>query len=217
MYRLVVVGAGGFGREVIQYLLDCINSPKYKPYFTIKGFLDDNPNILTESYLGFGIIGNTYDYNIQNDDRFLIAVGEPSVNSDVTRRLISRGARLFTLIHPLSYVADTAQISKGSILCPFSFVGPGTTLGNNVIINTYASVGHDAQIGSYCILSPYATVNGNVSLDDKVFMGTHSTVVLGKKVGLSTKISAGAVVMSNIPSGYLVRGNPAKGRMFYRF
>ena len=77
-------------------------------------------------------------------------------------------------------------------------------------MNIYSSCGHDSKIGKYCILSPYAAVTGFSILEDEVFLGTHSTVIPGKKVGYRLKVSANSVVMRDVPSNKIVFGVPGK-------
>ena len=80
-----------------------------------------------------------------------------------------------------------------------------------MVLNTYASVGHDSKAGPCCVLSPYAVVNGNVELGEEVFMGTHATVIPGRKVGRRSSLSAGAVVVRDVAEDSFMMGNPAKG------
>ncbi|GAJ11396.1 unnamed protein product, partial [marine sediment metagenome] len=54
MYNIIIVGAGGFGREVYLWAKDSFSKDQYK----IKGFLDDNPKILNNYNMDIGIIGD---------------------------------------------------------------------------------------------------------------------------------------------------------------
>ena len=47
MYNIIIVGAGGFGREVYLWTKDSFPDDKYK----IKGFLDDNLRALINDSL----------------------------------------------------------------------------------------------------------------------------------------------------------------------
>jgi len=68
MYDIVIVGAGGFGREVYLWAKDSFSQDQYK----IIGFLDDNPNILDNYDMGVGVIGNLNSYEIKNKDNFFL-------------------------------------------------------------------------------------------------------------------------------------------------
>jgi acetyltransferase-like isoleucine patch superfamily enzyme len=65
------------------------------------------------------------------------------------------------------------------------------------------------------VLSPYAVVNGNVVLEEGVFLGTHATVVPGKRIGAWSKLGAGAVAHGDLDAGTLALGNPARGRVMF--
>lgn len=204
---LIIVGAGGFGREVLTYAQDI--------GLAVAGFLDDNPQALTPFQLDALHLGSLNAYDFTSQDRVVIALGDPSGRRKLAHSVREKGGQFFTLIHPTAYVARSATLQDGCILCPFAVVGAHAIVGENTAINTYASVGHDATVGKHSVFSPYSVINGNVSLGEAVFLGTHASVTPGKTVGLNSKISAGAVVTRNIEAGSLVTGNPAKGRVMF--
>jgi len=206
MYDIIIVGAGGFGREVYLWTKDSFPDDQYK----IKGFLDDNPRILDNYDMDVGIIGDLNSYEIKNQDRFLFAIGDIDVKKRLVARLKKKGAKFLTLIHPTAIVANTAKIGQGVIICPFVTVSDHVQLGDFIIMNIYSSCGHDAKVGNYCILSPYATINGFVILEDEVFLGTHAAVIPYKKVGYKSKISANSVVMRDVAANKIVFGVPGK-------
>lgn len=209
---VVILGAGGFGREVHAYAVDCIQDGGQ---FRILGFLDDDTSALDTFDLPVEILGPISQITEFRGAQFAIAVGDCAIRGRLAEQVSRAGLMLQSIVHPTAYVARTADVSAGTIVCPYGFVGVSSRVGANVAINTYASVGHDAQIGPDCVLSPYAVVNGGVSLGGKVFMGTHATVTPGVCVGDSTKIGAGAVVMRDVPSGSIALGNPAKSRVMF--
>lgn len=213
MKNIIIVGAGGFGREVWQYVKDSFGD---NPDYAIKGFLDDYPERLAGFSLEDDIIGNTQDYVVQENDCFLIAVGEPAVRQELAERLAAKGAEFLTLIHPRAYVAATAQIGVGCIISPFATVGSFAKLEDHVVLTFYASVGHDAQVGPYSALSPHSVTNGGSVLGQAVFLGTLAVVNPLKQVGCSAKVAAGAVVYRDVPESSLASGNPAKARPLLR-
>lgn len=206
MYNIIIVGAGGFGREVYLWTKDSFPDDQYK----IKGFLDDNPRILNNYNMDIGIIGDLDGYEIEKQDRFVFAIGDIDVKKRLVTRVKKKGAKFLTLIHPTAIVANTAKIGQGVIICPFVIVTDHAQLGDFVMMNIYSSCGHDVKVGNYSILSPYATLNGFVILEDEVFLGTHTTVIPGKRVGYKSKISANSVVMRNISPNKIVFGVPGK-------
>ena len=213
MKNIVIVGAGGFGREVYQYTLDIFGTKDNK---LIKGFIDSDPNALVNTNLDNSLLlGSVEEYNCKEEDIFIAAIGNPDDRKKVVTILRSKSALFLKLIHPTAYVAPNAKIEDGCIICPFAFIAVNAIIDSFSILNTYASCGHDSYVGQFCTLSPYAVVNGFAKLDSTVFMGSHSTIIPGKKIGRCSKISAGSVVYHDIEPFSLAIGNPAKSRIMF--
>lgn len=212
MRRAVIVGAGGFGREIAEQLADL--PPDHD--VTIGGFLDDNPGALNGLPEGLPLLGAIDSYPLGPQDHLIIAVGDPSLRSILAARLKDRGARFMTLVHPTAVVARTARLATGCVVGPHAYVGPHTHLGEMAVVNIYGSLGHDARIGDFSVLSPYATLNGGALLEREVFLGTHSTITGGRRVGERAKVAAGAVVYQDVEPRALAAGNPARAHILYR-
>jgi sugar O-acyltransferase (sialic acid O-acetyltransferase NeuD family) len=204
---LIIVGAGGFGREIYQYALDTGQE--------LKGFLDDNAFALTGFPINHQVLGTPSSYDIQLGDRFVLAVGDPATKKKLAQLLEDRGALFESVVHPLAYIAPSAHVMAGCVVAPFAFLGPSTRIEEHVSVNTYASAGHDSTIGRYSTLSPYSVINGCVQIAQGVLLATHAVVVLGKNVGSWSKLSAGAVALHNIPEYSLAVGNPAKSQVMF--
>jgi sugar O-acyltransferase (sialic acid O-acetyltransferase NeuD family) len=213
---LYVVGAGGFGREVLAYARDVERASQGRA-FQIAGFLDDNASALDGRDVGAKVVAAVASMPAPRpDDRFVIAIGEPRIRKTMAARLRERGVAeeaFASIVHPTAYVAG--QLGPGCVVAPFAFIGPGARLGAHVALNTYASVGHDAEVASYAVFSPYAVVNGAVQVGEGVFLGTHAAVVPGRQVGAWAKLGAGAVAHADLEAGMLALGNPAKGRVMF--
>lgn len=123
MMRIFIVGAGGFGREVLRYLQDTIAAARLEA--EIAGFLDDT---LPKSG---SIVGDTGAIRPAEEDRFVIAVGAPDSRAILAERLARSGCRLLGLVHPTAYVPPEAVLEDGAIVCPLAFVGIGARLGRN--------------------------------------------------------------------------------------
>jgi len=205
-YSIIIVGAGGFGREIYLWAKETFPKDEY----LIKGFLDDNIKALNNYNIGIKIIESIINYLPEENDRFLIAIGEIQKKKELVTILKSKNAVFQKLIHPTAKVAKNTRIGEGVIICPFCLVSDHVVLDNFTMMNIYSSCGHDVNVGKYCILSPYYTINGFGIVEDEVFLGTHSTVIPGKKVGHNSKVSANSVVMRNVPSNKMVFGVPGK-------
>lgn len=211
MHNVIIVGAGGFGREVFNWANDSLPSERYR----IKGFLSNKPGHLDFFNLGVGVLGDDETYSIGDDDRFLFAIGDIDAKKRIVGKMKDRGARFISLIHPTAVVARTARLGEGVIVCPFAVVSDSVELGDFATLNYYSSCGHDSKVGRCGILSPYATLNGFAVLEDEVFMGTHSTVAANRRIGYRSKISANSVAMYDIPPRHFVFGVPGKAQKIF--
>ena len=204
--RILIVGAGGFGREVLQWAWDAWPNDCDR----IGGFLSADADMLDGCNCGIGIVGAPDDHRPAIGERFLLAIGVPYIRRRVAESLIARGAEFLTLVHPTAIVATSACIGAGSIVCPYSIVSDSARLGRFVAMNYYSSLGHDASAGEFAVLSPYATLGGHAHIEDDVFLGLHVSVGPGKTVGARSKVSANSCVLSTAPSDSLIFGVPGR-------
>jgi sugar O-acyltransferase (sialic acid O-acetyltransferase NeuD family) len=204
--RIIIVGAGGFGREVLQWARHAWPEHVHK----MAGFVSADPTKLDGHAASLPILATPDDFELRPTDGLLLAIGIPHVRRKVVEGLEARGARFLTLVHSTAIVADTAVIGPGSVICPYAVVSDAVRLGRCVLVNYHASLGHDAEAGDYAVLSPYATLGGAARIDDDVFLALHAAVGPGVVVGACSSVAAGAVTLHNAPAGSLVFGVPGR-------
>src|SRR5258708_35812341 len=160
---VIIVGASGFGRELVQYVHD---AHKSTPGVRIKGFLDDDPTALDAvgKVMGVGIIGDTRTYAIQENDRVIISLGDPGLRCALAERLARRGARFTSIVHPTAYVAPTARIGHGCVIGPFASVVSYVPLGDPVLFILYFSEGPFSHLARFSLFSPYPSSYGRTSV-----------------------------------------------------
>ena len=206
MKRLVIIGAGGFGREVLAW------SAAWQPSWRIKGFLDDNPRALAGRTPGVPILGPIDDYKPATDDVFLCAVGRPALRRSISERIKARGGRFVTLVHPTAIIADRAKLEKGVIVCPFALVSVDVRVEEGAVIYYHSSLDHDVVVGRWCQISAHCDVTGAAILGAEVFLGSHASIMPGVHVGDRAIVGAGAVVIADVKPGITVVGVPARAR-----
>jgi sugar O-acyltransferase (sialic acid O-acetyltransferase NeuD family) len=202
--RALIVGGGGFGREVLAWLDD---ARRATGGFEISGFLDSK-NV--PSIEGLPIIADPADFEPGPDDLLVCAIGDPRGKLSVVERLSARGGRWLTLVHPTARVGPGCEIGEGSVLCPGVVLTTRVILGSVVVINVYSTVGHDASLGDGCTLSAHCDVTGKATLGRGVFMGSHAVVIPGVYVEEFATIGAGSVATKRVPRGCTVLGVPAR-------
>jgi len=206
MHDIVIIGAGGFGRELHEMLWNCLPSAEYR----FKGFLAKDPDELAGYGVDAPILDHPDQYQPRANDRLLLAIGDIDVRRRIAETMADRGGEFLTLIHPTSIIAKTAHIGKGAVIYPFTIVMNGGVVEDYVHLSIYASVGHDARVGKYSLMAPYATLNGFSVIEEEVYMSTHSTVAPEKRVGRRSKVSANSAVMQDVPAFSLVHGVPGR-------
>lgn len=206
MHDIIILGAGGFGREILSWVPECFPAGDYR----LKGYLDQDPGRLDGFDVPVPVLAAPGDYQVQPEDHFLVAVGDPAAKERVVEPILAQGGQFLTMVHPSAVVASNASIGVGVVLYPFVGVSSLAVLRDFTHLNFYASVGHDVEIGAYSTLSPYATVNGMCSIGRSVFMGTHTSVAVGATVGDRTKISSNSCVMKSVGADQFVFGVPGK-------
>lgn len=207
MKDLVIVGAGGCGRELIQWVED-IN--KVEKRWNILGFIDDSLRPLEGKKCDYKVIGSISDWMPTDTQEFALAIGMPMSKRKVVSELEKKGARFVNIIHPSSMVSNNANLGKGIVIYPHVTVAADTQIGDYVLLNNHTSVGHDASIDSYSTCSSYCDITGGVRIGKDVFMGSSVVIVPKRKIGDGAFLCAGSVVMTNVKSGMKMIGNPAK-------
>lgn len=206
MKDLIIVGASGFGREVLQWVKHC-NSAEEQ--WNIKGFIDDNIRALDQYDCDYNIIDSIESYDIKENDRFALAIALPKVKKTVVEILKARGAKFISIIHPSAIVGEFCEIGEGVIVTPNAKISPNVKVGNFVTL-LGSGFGHDALVGDYCTITGNCSINGHVQLGEGVFIGSNSCIAPGKKVGAWSVVAMGSMVFRNVKSNTKVMGNPAK-------
>jgi sugar O-acyltransferase (sialic acid O-acetyltransferase NeuD family) len=207
MRKLIIIGAGDFGREVLDWALAV---PAGRRDWEVAGFLDANPSALNNYPCQIGVLGNPATYNPSSRDCFICAIGHPTTKLRVCREIVERGGEFITLVHPTAVVGSHNVIGAGSLLCPGSVITTNVTLGRFVTLNLHATVGHNAVLGEGCTLSPHCDITGRATLGEGVFLGSHASVLPSVQVGDYAVIGAGSVVIRKVAAGATVIGVPAK-------
>ena len=128
MKRLVILGAGGYGRTVTDVAHQL-------GYTTI--VLDDaNPAHPLSSFQSY-INQSTY---------FIPAFGNNAFRMEWVNRIEENGGQLATLIHPTAYVSPTATINPGTVILPHAVVNTDVVVGKGCIINLGAIVDHGCML-----------------------------------------------------------------------
>jgi sugar O-acyltransferase (sialic acid O-acetyltransferase NeuD family) len=212
---LVIVGAGGFGREVhdvVEAVNDDLGS---RAGFEVLGFLDDatsSDELVTER--GLAVLGPVRRLEeLPGDVQYVIGIGSGAVRRCIDGWASAVGRVAARLVHPAAVLGRHRVIlDEGTVVCASAVVTTNVRLGRHVHVNIGATVGHDAVLEDYVTVNPNVSVSGGAVLGEAVSMGTGSSVLQYRRVGAGTTVGAGAVVARDLPADVVAVGMPARPR-----
>lgn len=200
---LVIVGAGGHGRE----LFDAAT----RAGFTVRGFVDDSPTDTTRARverLGATILGDL-TWLEAHPGPYALGIGTPAVRRTLAARLDAAGCPVATVIHPGATIGPDVRLGDGVVIFDRTTITTDAEIGAHTHLNVGCAVQHDTVVGAYAQLSPGVYVNGDCTIGDDVFCGTGAVVTRGRTVGAGARVGAGAVVLDDVAPGATVVGIPA--------
>ncbi|MBQ8341324.1 MAG: acetyltransferase [Clostridia bacterium] len=209
MKQLLIIGAGGLGREVA-WLVERINHASAA--FELLGFLDDAPELAGCKVNGYPVLGSVADIVRYPKAHVVCAIA----NTAVRRRLVAQILQVApqttfaALIDPSVECSRWVTIGQGSIICLHTSLTVNITIGEHVIINPACTVGHDAILEDFVTVYPGANLSGSTRIGTGAELGTGMQIIQGKHIGAEAIIGAGAVVVRDIPPHCTAVGCPAK-------
>lgn len=207
MKNLVIIGAGGFGRVIYSLAERCIDSGLD---LVIKGFLDDNLNVLDGYQCYAPVLSSINEYTPQTDDAFICAISDYMSKRKCVEIIQSKGGEFISLVDPSSYLGKNVVIGKGCIINREVSIGQDAIVGDFVTFDGRACISHDDMIGDYSHIGATAFVAGNVKVGKCVTIHPGSHIVPGRRIGDYSTIGVGSVVVANVKENTTVFGNPAK-------
>lgn len=207
-----IIGAGGFGREVLPLVREHIRIAANDECRIV--FVDDGSN--EDHVNGIEVMTTEAFKETPAVDKFFnIAIGNSKVREKIADDMISAGIKPFAITSINSVVLDENKIDDGVILCPFTTVTSNATIGKFFHANIYSYVAHDCVIGDYVTFAPSVKCNGNVIIENHAYIGTGAIIKQGTPnkpivIGEGAVIGMGAVVTKSVPAGAVMVGNPAK-------
>jgi sugar O-acyltransferase (sialic acid O-acetyltransferase NeuD family) len=205
--RLILVGCGDFGRELINWADDAAASGVGQSFF---GFLDNNPTALDKYSYKLAYLGSVDDFLPNDEYLFIIGIANPETKRIVVEKLKAKGAVFTKLVHPSAVIARTAILGEGVVICPHALISADASLGNFVAVNGLSSIGHDAHVGHFSTLSAHVDITGFAHIGEGVFFGTGAKVLPKVKIGNGARIGAGTTIMRSVSEGDVMYALPAK-------
>lgn len=168
--KLLLVGAGGFGRMVAEQAMfqyDC-------------AFVDDGQPAGTE-ICGIPVIGRVDDLPELRKEYSLLVVGigNNRFRAQVYEKAKALGFAFTNIVAPSAYISPFAEVGCGCVLMQNACVQNGASVGNGVLLNAGTEVHCGGTVGDYVLLY------------------TNSTIRTGAKVGRYARIGGNVTVCNN--------------------
>lgn len=203
---LIIVGAGGFGRETAQAAL----AGAYPG--SVLGFLDDARSA-DDRVVGLPILGPLERIREFPAARLVVTVGRPdqyTTRHQIVRRLDLPDDRFAKVVHPGCSLAADTLIGPGTIILAGVIATAGVVIGKHVAVMPATVLTHECEVADFATLATGVQLAGGVSVGRGAYLGAGTQVRQGLSIGPWAMTGMGAMVLREVPERRLVYGAPAK-------
>ena len=210
--RVVVIGAGGHARSVIEALrtgeadlepVACTDPNRSRRGHNVDGVPIVGGDEVLPELLRDGVGGACLG---------LGGVGDNGPRRRLFETVLRLGFALPSVRHGAAILAGNATLGDGSQALAGAIVGAGASIGADVIVNCGAVVEHDAVIADHVHLASGCVLAGAVRVAEEAHVGAGATILQGVSIGGRSIIGAGAVVIRDLAADQLAVGVPAIAR-----
>jgi sugar O-acyltransferase (sialic acid O-acetyltransferase NeuD family) len=206
---IVIVGAGGLGREIVAVIEACNTTRKE---WNVLGFLDSNRNLAGTEVGGVPVLGSDEwcRENAREGVSFVCAIGDPKIRCQIAKKFSAMGCGFVSIVHPDVRIPCSVQIGAGTVVMAGTQFTTDATVGSHVVIYLNCSITHDVEIGDFCMISPGSNLSGGAVLEAGVQFGTGASILPGRRIGAWAIIGAGSVVTDDVPANCTAVGIPCR-------
>lgn len=210
MQKVILLGGGGFAREVLETIED-INRHTNN-HIEILGFVYEGGEREKGTLIhGLPVLGDLSELRgIGLSEISLVsAVGRAVWRKKLVKESKGMGAKFIDIIHPSTHISKWAKIGEGAIIQSQCIIMPEIKIGDFFVSNDNVAIGHDTVIGNFVHVNPNVNIAGGTKIEDDVFIGVKATI-LTSTIGEGSVIGACALVTKDVPAHVIAKGVPAK-------
>ena len=165
--KLLLVGAGGFGRMVAEQAMlqyDC-------------AFVDDGQSIGTE-ICGIPVAGDLVDLPELRKEYGLLVVGigNNQFRAQVYEKAKALGYAFPNIVAPSAYVSPFAEVGCGCVLLQNACIQNGASVGDGVLLNAGTEVHCDVAVGDYTLIYTNSVIRTGVTVGNFARIGSNCTI-----------------------------------------
>ena len=206
MQQVVIYGAGGLGRVVQDLIVQ-------QSVCRAIGYLDSAAGLAGQTLDGLPVFGGLEQLQRlrwQGVTHAIVAIGDNAARVRVARQLVARGLRLASAIHPLASIAPSARVGEHVIIGARVNVCVHSTIAEHAVLMTGANVDHDNVIERGAFLHTAVRLAGGVRVGEGAVLEIGASVIPGRTIGAHARVSAGSIVIEDVPAHTIVSGAPAR-------
>lgn len=206
---LVIVGAGGFGRETAQ-AVHALNEGGVA--WRLLGYLDDDPARHGTTVDGTVILGGRDEIRRLPHASVVVCTGRPGDYVSRMRIVGELGlpqVRYATIVHPTAVVSASSSLGPGCVLLAHVVLTASVRLGSHVAVMPHVVLTHDDVVEDFATLASGVRLGGAVHVGRGAYLGAGALVREGRTIGSCALVGMGAVVIHDVPAQEVWAGVPA--------
>lgn len=183
--KLIIVGAGGFGRvvsELARLEYDCI-------------FVDDGVEKGVD-ICDIPVVGKISDIKVlRNDyDKLIVAIGNNKLREQIYIDAQELGYTFQSLVHTSAYISSYAKIGWGCVILQNAVVQNGASVGNGVLLNPGVEVHHDSYVDDFSLIYTNSVVRTYSHVGKRVRIGSNVTISNSVEIANDADIPNGEIL-----------------------
>lgn len=165
--KLLLVGAGGFGRvvsELARQSFDC-------------AFIDDSIEI-GAAVCDIPVIGRTENLRdlFAEYNNLVVTIGNNMVRENIYNTAASIGYDFPNLVGQGAYISPYAKLGQGCVILNNAVIQNGSSIGNGVLLNPGVEIHHDCSVGDYSLIYTNSVVRTYAKVGKCVRVGSNVTI-----------------------------------------
>lgn len=207
---LVVVGAGGFGRETVEAAraMNAVGAS-----WRLLGYLDDDAALSGQCPEDVPVLGGREELKHLPNASVVVCTGRPDDYLSRPRIVESFGIpaeRYATIVHPTAAVAPSSRIGPGSVLLAHAVLTAAVRIGSHVAVMPHVTFTHDDVVEDFATLATGVSLGGGVRIGQCAYVGAGALVRENRDVGPCALVGMGSVVITDVPACEVWAGVPAR-------